>query len=140
MKRMTKYWIGVASKDHVMLGVRGEFCQLCHGKKAPLSRMKVGDLLLYYSPKQEMNAQKPYQKIVACARIKSNEIYQVKMNADFIPYRMDVNYQNTNQEVSLDELNQFSEWKAVRSRLRYGHFEISESLFYAIYHLMIEKK
>jgi hypothetical protein len=28
----TLYWIGVALKDHVLKGVAGGFCQLCHGK------------------------------------------------------------------------------------------------------------
>ena len=28
----TRYWIGVASRDHVARGVAGGFCQLGHGK------------------------------------------------------------------------------------------------------------
>lgn len=31
-----KYFVIVASKDHVMRGKREGFCQACHGKKAPL--------------------------------------------------------------------------------------------------------
>ena len=41
---MTRYWLGVASKDHVQIGVEGGFCQLCHGKKTPLTRMQRGDI------------------------------------------------------------------------------------------------
>ena len=37
---MTKFWIGVVSKEHVLRGVEGGFCQVCHGKKRPLNRMK----------------------------------------------------------------------------------------------------
>ena len=46
-----KYWIGTVSQEHVLRGVAGGFCQVCHGKAAPLNRMKRGDWLLYYSPK-----------------------------------------------------------------------------------------
>ncbi|WP_275249374.1 hypothetical protein [Vandammella animalimorsus] len=31
-----KYWLGVVSREHVQRGVAGDFCQLCHGKAAPL--------------------------------------------------------------------------------------------------------
>jgi hypothetical protein len=30
---MLKYWIGVASKEHVLRGVDEGFAQVCHGKK-----------------------------------------------------------------------------------------------------------
>lgn len=29
---MTKYWIGVASCEHVQRGVKSGFAQVCHGK------------------------------------------------------------------------------------------------------------
>ena len=33
-----RFWIGVASRDHVNVGVKGGFIQLNHGKQAPLRR------------------------------------------------------------------------------------------------------
>ena len=45
--RDKRYWIGIASKEHVKLGVAGGFSQLCHGKAQPLKRMAVGDGLIY---------------------------------------------------------------------------------------------
>ena len=39
------YWIGVVSRSHVMIGVEGGFVQLNHGKKAPVQRLKAGDML-----------------------------------------------------------------------------------------------
>ncbi len=45
----TRYWIVVASKDHVARGVEAGIAQACHGKRAPLQRMQpddLGDLLL----------------------------------------------------------------------------------------------
>ena len=46
-----KYWIIVASKDHLQRGLAGGFIQANHGKAAPLKRMHVGDWVLFYSPK-----------------------------------------------------------------------------------------
>ena len=37
-----RFWIGVASRDHVNIAVQGAFVQLNHGKKAPLGRLKAG--------------------------------------------------------------------------------------------------
>ena len=59
---MTRFWIGVVSKEHVLRGVEGGFCQVCHGKKVPLNRMKKGDYLLYYSPKYQLNGQEDVYK------------------------------------------------------------------------------
>ena len=39
---MPRYWVGVVSKNHVLRGVEGNFCQVCHGKGGPLNRMKKG--------------------------------------------------------------------------------------------------
>jgi hypothetical protein len=50
LEERTRYWIGVVSESHVKLGVEGGFAQLCHGKSAPLRRMREGDWLIYYSP------------------------------------------------------------------------------------------
>ncbi|MFC2279584.1 MAG: EVE domain-containing protein, partial [Cardiobacterium hominis] len=42
-----KFWLGTVSKEHVLRAVAGGFCQVCHGKAAPLNRMRRGDWLLY---------------------------------------------------------------------------------------------
>ncbi|MBY0464817.1 MAG: EVE domain-containing protein, partial [Burkholderiales bacterium] len=46
-------WIAVASADHARRG-RDEmtpgFMQVCHGKCAPLKRMRPGDRVAYYAP------------------------------------------------------------------------------------------
>ncbi len=54
-----KFWIGVASQEHVKIGEKGGFCQLCHGKSAPLKRMKKGDFIIYYSSKKQMQDKLP---------------------------------------------------------------------------------
>lgn len=48
---MTKFWIGVACKEHVENGVTLGICQFCHGKSAPAKRLSQGDFVIYYSSK-----------------------------------------------------------------------------------------
>jgi hypothetical protein len=33
----------VVSKEHASVGIKEGFVQVCHGKEAPLKKMKVGD-------------------------------------------------------------------------------------------------
>ena len=70
-----RYWVGVASRDHVLLGVAGGFCQVCHGKQAPLARMKRGDWILYYSPKTGMNSGEKVQAFTAVGQIVDDRVY-----------------------------------------------------------------
>lgn len=58
---LRNYWIGVASLDHVEIVVNGGFRQLCHGKQQPLSRMKLDDWIIYYSPKAVFEGKTPLQ-------------------------------------------------------------------------------
>ena len=44
-------WLGVVSADHVARGVGDGIAQIGHGKKGGLARMRPGDLLVYYSPR-----------------------------------------------------------------------------------------
>src|ERR1700722_10442481 len=50
--RRMRYWIVVASKDHIARGVAGGFVQANHGKAGPLKRMHVNDGVICYSSKQ----------------------------------------------------------------------------------------
>jgi hypothetical protein len=53
---VTQYWVGVASRDHVIAAGRDGFCQFNHGKEAPIKRLRLGDRLVYYSLKTRMRA------------------------------------------------------------------------------------
>jgi len=37
-----RFWIGVASRDHVNIAVKGAFVQLNHGKKRPWGGSRLG--------------------------------------------------------------------------------------------------
>ena len=85
-----RYWIGVASREHVMRGAAGGFAQVCHGKPGPLKQMTAGDWIVYYSPVEQFGGKTPCRKFTAIGRILPKEPYQVRMSDDFIPWRRDV--------------------------------------------------
>jgi EVE domain len=85
-------WIGVASRAHVAKGVAGGFCQLGHGKMAPLKRLAPGDLIAYYAPREDIEGGAPVQAFVAIGEIKEGEPYLARMSASFEAYRRDVDW------------------------------------------------
>lgn len=66
---MPRYWIGVASKDHVLKAIGGGFCQLCHGKTNPLKRLTPGDWIAYYSPRTAKDGGEVVQAFTAIGQI-----------------------------------------------------------------------
>jgi predicted RNA-binding protein len=87
-----KYWIIVASKDHLQRGLDGSFIQANHGKAAPLKRMKPDDWVVFYSPKLEYEKPEKYQHFTAIAQIADDRIYQYDMGDGFVPYRRNVRF------------------------------------------------
>lgn len=127
-----RYWIATVSKEHVLRGVAGGFCQACHGKAAPLKRMSKNDWLLYYSPTLRMDDGGKYQAFTAVGQITDDAPYPFQMTADFIPYRRNVNYAAILRECPLATARSHPEWKSHARQLRYGHFETSEDFFHYI--------
>lgn len=87
-----RYWIGVASKEHVMRGVQGGFVQVCHGKEGPLKQMSPQDWIVYYSPTIKFGEKTPCQAFTAIGQIREGKPYSFQMSPDFIPFRRDVNF------------------------------------------------
>ena len=88
--RAQKYWIGVASREHVRRGVEGGFCQLGHGKHAPVKSLAPGDWIVYYSPRETMQAGPPLQAFTALGVIAEREPYLVETGKEFFAWRRDV--------------------------------------------------
>lgn len=87
-----RYWIAVASKEHVMRGVQGGFAQICHGKAGSLNQMTANDWIVYYSPTLHFGEKEPCRAFTAIGKIKEGEPYPYRMSHDFIPYRRDVDF------------------------------------------------
>ncbi len=139
---MMKFWIGVASYEHVKVGESGGFCQLCHGKEAPLKRMKKGDFIVYYSSKKQMHDKTPYQMFTAIGEIESNKIYQVQMSENFFPYRKDVKFLKSSQfpiEPLIESLSFIKNKKYWGYAFKYGHLNIPQDDFLLIAKNMLDK-
>lgn len=87
-----KFWIGVASRDHVKRGEAGGFCQLGHGKAQPLRRLSAGDRIVYYSPRDRLDGGEPLQAFTAIGEILPGDIAQVEMAGGFQMSRRAVNF------------------------------------------------
>lgn len=142
LKQMkTKYWIGVASRDHVLKGVSGGFAQLCHGKEAPLKRMNPGDWIIYYSPKQNLKDHAPYQKFTAVGKVADDRVYKFEAGEGFMPYRRKIVFLKC-LEMSIhpfiSSLSFIKNKKHWGYSFRFGHTEISEQDFKLIFKQMIK--
>lgn len=115
---MTSYWIGVASREHVLGGVRGGFCQLGHGKEASLRRLLRGDIIVYYSPSERLGGGKPVQAFTAAGRISDDAAYQVDAGQGFKPFRRDVEFFRIHEAPIRPLLDQLS---FTRGRSNWGY-------------------
>ena len=95
-------WLGVVSRAHVRRGVAEGFAQLCHGRAAPLRRLKPGDFLVYYSPTLEMGGA-ALRAFTALGRVADDEVFQFDMGGGFVPYRRRIHYEKA-REVPLADL------------------------------------
>ncbi len=126
---MTNAWVGVASREHVVAAVKGGFCQLNHGKEAPLRRLQAGDFVVYYSPREKMQSGDPVQAFVALGEVLSGEPYQVGSEGGFRPFRKAVRYYNGNPapiHPLLPELSFTRDQKSWGQAFRRGIFRVEE--------------
>jgi len=89
---MNRFWIAVASREHVLRGIAGGFAQVCHGKSSPLKRMTKGDWIIYYSPTEIFGEKNPCRRFTALGQINDTEPYMFAMSNDFVPWRRNVSF------------------------------------------------
>lgn len=129
---MAKYWIAVASREHVNMGVKGGFAQVCHGKGGPLKRMVPNDWIIYYSPVEIFGEKTPCRKFTAIGTINKNGPYEFSMSSDFTPWRRDVTFRFAKDapiEPLIANLSFIKNKKSWGFPFRRGCFEISEQDF-----------
>jgi predicted RNA-binding protein len=129
------YWIGVASKDHVIRGVEQGFCQLCHGKSNPLKRLNSGDWIVYYSPRTARDGGEVVQAFTAIGQILEQEPYPFDMGDGFVPYRRDVRFVAAQEAPIRPMVNELSFIKNKQSWgyvFRFGLLEIPKPDFQRI--------
>lgn len=142
IEREVKYWLIVASKDHVRIGLSGGFAQACHGKSAPLKRMRKGDFVIYYSGKQTMGKVDKCQEFTAIGQVKNEETYDFQQTADFCPSRRDITFFD-HQDVSIlpliHELDFIPNKQSWGYPFRFGFLEINQHDFDVISNQMLQK-
>ena len=129
---MTKYWIAVASYEHVQRGVKGNFAQVCHGKIGTLKYMSRGDFLIYYSPTYHFGKKDVCRSFTAIGIIDQGGPYTFEMSKDFIPWRRNVSFLQAKEvpiEPLLQDLTFIKDKKKWGFPFRKGSFEISFSDF-----------
>jgi EVE domain len=130
--RETKYWVSVASKDHVKNGITDGIAQACHGNEAPLKRMKSNDFIIYYSGKQTLGKAEKCQEFTAIGQVKDDEVYQFQMSADFCPFRRNIEFlehQDTSILPLINDLQFIQNKKSWGYPFRFGFFEITKHDF-----------
>jgi hypothetical protein len=143
MSPSPRYWIGVASLNHVQRGVAGGFCQLCHGKAQPLRRMNVGDWLIYYSPKETFEGHTPLQAFTAIGQVVGERAYAHEMWPGFVPYRRDIRFdpwaQATPIRPLIDRLSFIQDKGRWGYAFRFGHIEVMRDDFELIAARMLSR-
>lgn len=129
---MTRFWIAAISKEHILRGVEGNFVQVCHGKQAPLKRMKKNDYIVVYSSKKSMEESQKYQKFTAIGKVIDDAIYPFQMSENFIPFRRNISFFDCKECAIIpliDELDFIENKEKWGFPFRYGFFEINEKDF-----------
>jgi EVE domain len=135
-----RFFIGVASREHVLIGVKGGFAQFGHGQMAPAKRLAKGDWVIYYSSKERISEARQYQRFTALGRAIDDEPIQVEQAPGFAPWRRRMEYLEAREvEIRplLDHLSFIpdkSKWGAV---FRFGFIEIPRDDFMRIARRMV---
>ncbi|WP_420152197.1 EVE domain-containing protein [Siphonobacter sp.] len=132
MNKETRYWIIVASKDHVKAGLAQGIAQACHGKASPLKRMRKNDFIIYYSGKQTLGKPEVCQEFTAIGTVMDDEAYEFRVSEDFCPSRRNISFLPS-RDVSIlpliQELNFIRNKKSWGYPFRFGFFEIGRPDF-----------
>jgi hypothetical protein len=135
-----RFFLGVASREHVLKGVGGGFAQFGHGKMAPAKRLARGDWVIYYSSKERISDAGQCQRFTALGRVIDDEPVQVEQAPGFTPWRRRMEYLEAREvpiRPLLDHLSFITDqphWGAV---LRFGFIEIPRDDFMRIAKRMV---
>jgi hypothetical protein len=128
LERTRRHWIGVACAEHVAFGRAEGFMQVCHGRGAPLKRLREGDTIAYYSPGERMGEGPPLQAFTAIGVVTDDAPHQADMGGGFTPWRRRVRYVRGNTapiRPLLDALQLTAGRRAWGAVFRYGLVEVS---------------
>jgi hypothetical protein len=123
---MTKYWLAVVHRSHVLAGVELGIVQTNHGVRGGIQRMAPGDGLVYYSPKTDYPDGDPVRQFTALGTIAESDPWQTETGL----WRRAVQYETATPTAIaplLDTLELTRGNKNWGFIMRRGQIEISES-------------
>ncbi|MBV7544284.1 EVE domain-containing protein [Acidovorax sp. sic0104] len=126
-------WIAVACADHARRACAtpgAGFMQVCHGKAAPLRRLRVGDRVAYYAPHTTMGGNDRLQAFISIGHVLPGDACAFDAGGGFVPYRRSVDYVAA-REAPIRPLLHTLEFVLADpahwgSRLRFGLFSVSD--------------
>ena len=135
-----RFWIGVVSREHVLIGIEAGFAMMNHGKLAPLKRLSPGDGLIYYSPKDAWPDGAPLKAFTAIGTVGDLPPYAAEMRTGQTGYRIDIDWL-TARETPISQLTDSLEftrgnWGMLARR---GLFEVSGTDFQTIRAAMLQE-
>ncbi len=101
--------------------------QVCHGKAAPLRRLRGGDWVVYYAPTTHMGSTDRLQSFVSLGVVQAGDPYQADMGGGFMPFRRDVVYAQASPAriaLLLNDLSFVEDPQRWGYKFRFGLFEI----------------
>src|SRR3546814_15854 len=82
-----RYWITVATQEHIRRGQTNSFLQIGHGKRTILARIKQDDWVIFYAPKVSLSDKTPIESFIAMGQAVDSDIAKVMVTAEYQPYR-----------------------------------------------------
>lgn len=123
-------WLAVASAEHVQRGRAEGFMQVCHGKCAPLRRLRPGDRVVYYSPTRSFGGKDRLQAFTALGVVDAGDPFAFDMGGGFVPFRRRVRWHADAQEQPIAPLLQQLDFSAGVANwgytLRFGLLTLSQ--------------
>lgn len=125
-------WIAVASAQHARRGCAtpgAGYMQVCHGKVAPLQRIRPGDRVAYYAPTITMGGKDRLQAFVSIGIVLPGAPYAFDMGGGFVPSRRDVAYVPAREAAIaplLDALEFVDDRQRWGSKFRFGLFAVTD--------------
>ncbi len=121
-------WLAIASADHVRLGRKLGFLQVCHGRAAPLRRVQPGDRIVCYSPTDSFRGNDSLKAFTALGTVCAGGVYQAEIAGGFRPHRRAVDWHDA-AEIPMAFVQDGLEFRRSRNwayRWRSGLVEISD--------------
>lgn len=114
---MSDCWIGVAAGRHVAAGVAGGFAMFAHGRHEAVKKVRPGDWVAYYAPREGINEGAAIRAFTAMGYALPGEPRQREMFAGITGWSRDMHWLDASPADIYPLLDRFS---FVRDRRHWG--------------------